>query len=101
MKKGARIRVFSVKRLILSIVLGFLLPLSYAIILSEAIDRTGRPAPEVMVTPFGWPRPLWIFLMGRQPSESDLIAGIVFLTVCNIALYGAITLRSLAGAFGG
>lgn len=91
MKKGTRVRIFSLKRLLLSVVLGFLLPLSYAIILSEASDRTGKTAPEFMRAPFGWPRPLWIFLMGRQPSEGDLITGVIFLALCNIALYGAIT----------
>ncbi len=91
MKKGARVGIFSVKRILLSIVLGFLLPLSYAIMLSEASDLTGKTAPEFLVTPFGWPRPLWIFLMGRQPSESDLTGGIIFLALCNIALYGAMT----------
>jgi hypothetical protein len=91
MRQGTRVRIFSLKRLLLSVVLGFLLPLSYAIILSEASDRTGKTAPEFMVSPFGWPRPLWIFLMGRQPEENDLINGIIFLALCNIVLYGAIT----------
>jgi hypothetical protein len=26
--------------------------------------------------------------MGRQPLESDLTGGIVFLTICNIVVYG-------------
>lgn len=89
MKRGARLRIFSLKRLVLSIVLGFLLPLSYAVILSLASDLTGRVAPEFLVTPFGWPRRLWIFLLGRHPSDYDVVGGLVFMALSNIALYGA------------
>jgi len=90
MAKSARTRIFSVKRLFLSIVLGFLLPLSYAFLLSEVSDRTGKTAPEFLVTLFMWPRPLWIFLIQQQPSDENLVVGIVFLAICNIALYGTI-----------
>jgi hypothetical protein len=34
--------------------------------------------------------------MGRQPVEGDIIFGIVFLTVCNIALYGTLIYISLS-----
>ena len=50
-----------------------------------------------MVYPFGWPRPLWISLMGRQPLETDLVSGIVFLTICNVVLYGTISYVALFG----
>jgi hypothetical protein len=88
-------RIFSIKRLALSVLLGFLIPLGYAFTLSEVSDFTGSPAPDFMILPFGWPRPLWIFLMGRQPTEADVIGGIVFLVLCNIALYGAISYAAL------
>jgi hypothetical protein len=45
--------------------------------------------------PFGWPRPLWIFLMGRQPTENDILGGIIFLAVCNTMLYGVIAYAAL------
>jgi hypothetical protein len=83
-------RVLSIKRMVLSIVLGFLLPLSYAFALSEISDFTGKTPPDLMVMPFGWPRPLWVFLMGRQPREADLLGGLLFIALCNIAAYGAI-----------
>ena len=88
-------RIFSIKRLGLSVALGFLLPLGYAFTLSEVSDLTGRTAPDYMVAPFGWPRRLWIFLMGRQPTEADILGGIIFLALCNIALYGAISYAAL------
>jgi len=89
-------RIFSITRILLSCVLGFLVPLSYAFTLSLVSDYTGKSAPDSMVYPFGWPRPLWIFLMGRQPLEGDVITGIVFLTLCNIALYGALSYMALS-----
>lgn len=89
------VRIFGIKRLGLAALLGFLLPLSYALILSEVSDYTGKPVPDFMVMPFGWPRPIWIFLMGRQPTEADILGGIIFMALCNIALYGAISYASL------
>lgn len=83
-------RIFSIKRVLISSVLGFLLPLGYAFTLSEVSDYTGKTAPDFMVMPFGWPRPLWIFLMGRQPSEADLVHGLIFMAACNIVLYGSL-----------
>jgi hypothetical protein len=77
------------------VILGFLLPLGYAFLLSEASDYTGKTAPDFMVMPFGWPRTLWIYLMGRQPSESDLVGGIIFIAVCDTLLYGLIVYASL------
>ena len=88
-------RLFSIKRLIISAVLGFLLPLSYMIILSLVGDYTGKLVPEFMVIPFGWPRPIWIFLIGRQPSDADLLTGLLFMALCNIGLYGAVSYVAL------
>lgn len=87
--------IFSWKRLVISLVLGFLLPLSYAVLLSQVFDYTGTSTPQFLVMPFGWPRPLWIFLMGRQPTEDDLLMGVLFVAVCNIALYGTVVYVSL------
>src|SRR5258706_749390 len=84
------VRVFNIKRLLLSVILGFLFPLGYAFLLSEASDYTGKTAPDFMVMPFGWPRPLWIYIMGRQPSESDLVGGIIFMAACDPVFFGFI-----------
>lgn len=88
-------RFFSIKRLLLSVVLGFLLPLAYALTLSFVSDITGKAAPDFMVAPFGWPRPLWVLLLGRQPTEADVWGGILFLVACNILLYGTIVYVAL------
>lgn len=88
-------RVFSMKRVLVSLVLGFLLPLSYALLLSFAYDFLKKPTPQFLVWPFGWPRPLWILLMGRQPSEADLLSGIAFMAACNVLLYGSLVYVSL------
>ncbi len=85
------VRIFSVKRIALSVVLGFLMPLSYAFGLSAMSDHTGKAAPEFMVMPFGWAISLWFLLLGRQPEEGDLLPGILFLAFCNIALYGTLS----------
>ncbi len=82
--------------MVLSAVLGFLLPLSYAFMLSELSDFTGKMVPDFMVMPFGWPRPLWILLMGRQPEEADVLPGLLFMALCNIALYGVIVYAVLS-----
>ena len=89
------VHIFSLKRLGLSSVLGFLLPLGYAFTLSIVSDYTGKTAPDFLVLPFGWPRPLWIFLMGRQPLETDVATGLLFMAVCNIALYGFVIYTAL------
>ncbi len=95
-KKISRIRIFSIWRILFSCVLGFLVPLSYSYLLSAFSDYTGKSVPDFMVYPFGWPRPLWIFLIGRQPSEGDIIFGIIFLALCNVALYGTLIYLSLS-----
>jgi hypothetical protein len=90
-----KMRIFTWKRLVFSLVLGFLIPLSYAILLSQVFDYIGKSTPEFLVMPFGWPRPLWIVLMGRQPREGDLVIGLLFIAFCNIALYGILVYFSL------
>jgi hypothetical protein len=89
------VRIFSIKRMVLSLVLGFLLPLGYAFTLSVASDYTGKTVPDFMTMPFGWPRPLWVLLMGRQPAEADLLTGLIFLAICNIMLYGFVIYAAL------
>ena len=84
------VRFFSIKRIALSCALGFLVPLGYAFLLSLGSDYTGRRAPEVLIMPFGWPLSLWDFLIGRRPSEGDLIGRLIFLVLGNILAYGAI-----------
>ena len=83
--------IFSVKRLILSIILGILLPLAYLFALSLVFDHSNKIPPNFLIMPIGWPRPVWIFLMGRQPTEADLVIGMTFMIGGNIMLYGALS----------
>ena len=88
---GSEMRVFRIKRLALAMVLGFLLPLSYAFILSMTMDYLGiGAAPKFLVAPFGWPRPLWIWLMGRYPTDEDVLFGVLFMALSNTVVYGGI-----------
>jgi hypothetical protein len=84
-----RFRIFSIKRLLLSIVLGFLIPASYAFALFK-LGHFRRSIFEVVITPIRWPLSLVMFLLGREPSNEELPAAFVFLIVCNIALYGSL-----------
>lgn len=91
----SKARIFSLGRAALSLPLGFLIPLGYSFLLSEAFDYARRPTPQYLVIPFGWPRPLWVFLMGREPREGDLLGGIIFLAACDTLLYGAVAYAAL------
>ena len=37
---------------------------------------------------FMWPKPLWSFITGLQPSDETFVFGLTFIAVCNIVLYG-------------
>ena len=93
-------KIFSIKRALLSCLLGLLLPFCYAVLLSEAFDYARRPTPQFLAWPFGWPRPLLVLLLGRQPTREDIVGGLIFFAACNILLYGtvvyfALTMRSV------
>ena len=88
-------RIFSIKRAFLAFILGFLLPLGYAYSLHLAEELTGSKPTDLMLMPFGWPRPLWIFLTGRQPYEFDLIVVLTFAALANIVLYGSLVYLAL------
>jgi len=93
--KNSRVQIFSIRRILISCVLGFLIPFSYALGLSLVSDYTGRSVPDSMVYPFGWPGSLWVFLLKRQPMESDFNLEIALLAICNIALYGTLSYLAL------
>ena len=88
-------RIFSIRRALLSAVLGFLIPLGYSVALSLAGDYTGWQVPQYFVWPFVWPRPLWILMMGRQPTDADIVHGIIFLALANVLLYGTLVYSAL------
>ena len=84
-----RFRIFSFKRLLLSIVLGFLIPFSYLLILFN-LGRPPRPGFQVVITPIRWPFSLVVFFLGRQPTNAERPAAFTFLIVCNVVLYGSL-----------
>lgn len=85
-----RFKIFSIKRLLLSIVIGFLIPISYGFMLFN-LGRFRRSVFEVVITPIRWPLSLLMFVLGRQPSNQELPAAFAFAILCNTALYGTIT----------
>jgi hypothetical protein len=89
-RRSATPRWFSYKRLALSVVLGFLVPLSYAFILSLADDYFHDLPSDWLAVPFGWPLQLWDFVAGRHPWERPIWGRLIFWILGNIALYGMI-----------
>ncbi len=85
-----RVRVFSVWRLLLSVALGLLIPLGYAYTLHLAQEATGWRPTEPFLMPFAWPRPVWIFLMGRPVMPDDFAPILLFAALGNVALYGTL-----------
>ena len=90
MKQGGRVRVFSIKRVILSLVLGFVIPVSYTFMLMRfGPGELRRSQFEILITPIRWPLSLWLFVMQHQPTtERGIIVAFVFMAVCNTVLYG-------------
>ena len=89
------VRVFSIWRSLLSVVLGFLIPLGYAYTLHLAQEATGWTPTDPFLMPFGWPRPLWIFLTGRQPTQDDVVSILLFAVLGNVVLYGTLVYAGL------
>src|SRR5437773_9066832 len=82
--------IFSIKRILLSVFLGFLLPLSYSFILSLVSDYTRQTVPELLVVPFGWPLNVWDFVTGDRPPHANIAARLIVWIIGNILLYGSI-----------
>jgi hypothetical protein len=83
-----RFRIFSLKRLLLSIALGLLFLVSYVFVLF-LIDQAGKIPPHMMLVVIGWPRPLWVLLEG-QFSDANMIRGFTFFALCDTALYAVL-----------
>lgn len=88
MKRDGRVRVFSVTRLFLSVLLGFLFLVSYVVMLF-LIDRAGKTPPDLILSVIGWPRWFWMRLGGTF-SADDMVSGFTFFAICDTALYAAI-----------
>ena len=91
MRRGTAVRIFSLKRMILSIVLGFMLPVSYLLTLFLIFYFTGKRQSEILVIPVAWPRVLWDALVDQPRSDANLASGLLFIAVCDTAVYGALS----------
>ena len=100
MMKEARVRIFSLKRLLVSAALGVLLLSGYVFALF-LIDLSGKflldgdtsPA-SFMLTILAWPGPLWS-LVGGQFDDESMVPGLLFFAFCNIVLYATIIYLAL------
>jgi len=88
---GKRIRTLSLKRVILSIVVGFICPLSFLLTLFLIFYFTGKDPSENLVMLVAWPRMLWDLLAGQPRSDANLATGLLFIAICDTVVYGAIT----------
>ncbi|HEV7744946.1 MAG TPA: hypothetical protein VGO56_08110 [Pyrinomonadaceae bacterium] len=93
MTKDTRVRIFSFKRLLVSVVLGVLVLSAYIFGLF-LIDLSGHIPPAFMATIIGWPRWLWILFGGRFDDE-NMVRGLLFFAFCNVALYAVIIYLAL------
>src|SRR6266516_921768 len=94
MKRDARIKLFSFKRLVLSLVMGFLFLVSYLAGLF-LIDSAGKKPPNAILAVIGWPRWLWI-LLGVQFSDDSMVSGLTFFAACDTLLYAAVAYAVLS-----
>jgi len=100
MMKDARVRIFSFKRLLVSVALGVLLLSSYVFGLflldlggKFLLDGDTSPA-SFMLTILRWPGPLWI-LVGGQFDDESIVPGLLFFAFCNVVLYAIIIYLAL------
>lgn len=93
MVKDARVRLFSFKRMLGSVVLGVLVLSGYIFGL-YLIDHSGHRPPTFMLAIIGWPIWIWIRFVGRLTLENRLNS-VIFLLFCNLTLYAIIIYLAL------
>jgi hypothetical protein len=91
MWRGKRIRIFSLKRVILSIVVGFMCPVTFLLTLFLIFYFTGKDASENFVMLVAWPRVLWDLVADQPRSDANVATGLLFIAICDTVVYGAIT----------
>ncbi|HEV2761546.1 MAG TPA: hypothetical protein VGV38_01030 [Pyrinomonadaceae bacterium] len=82
------------KRLLLSLVGGFVIPFLYACVAGPLSTYTDDPRLQtLLVLPLRWPRHLYVYL-SPPPKPSlyfDDTASLVALILCDVALYAGVT----------
>ena len=91
MRKGARVRIFSLKRAALSFLVGFLVPFAYVLTLFLVSYYIKDIPLKTLEVPIAWPTLLWDFFINEPREDVNFAAGLLFMTICNVALYGTIT----------
>lgn len=85
------IRIFSPKRVILSIVVGFMCPAAFIVTMAVIGVSTGTKPSQNVAMLVAWPRVLWDLLVEDSRSEANRSTGLLFITICDTIVYGAIT----------
>jgi hypothetical protein len=91
MKRAGRVKIFSITRFLVSVVLGFLLPLSYALL---RIKLFGSELHTWLDMPLRWPFHLWTAILGL-PNDDLAVTVVILCIVSNVLLYGAISYFAL------
>ena len=89
------------KRLFISIVLGFAIPLAYAIgaaLLFQSQYVTDPQTIHLLWLPIGWPRYLFYYLVltFQGPPRTSEFALMIFMIVCNTIPYAVLTFAALS-----
>ena len=91
MSQGKRIDIFSPKRVILSIFVGFMCPMVFLLTLFVIFSSIGkRPSQNVMLL-VTWPKVVWDVLVDQPRSGANVAGGLLVMGICDTAVYGAIT----------
>jgi hypothetical protein len=86
-----------IKRLLISLTGGILVPFSYFLLIFPFIELTQSQAlGAVLLMPLIWPRVLCILLFGPAGDQTTYV---LFTIVCDIILYGLITYAVLLALY--
>ena len=82
------------KRLVLSLLGGILLPFSYAIVIGLLSEYIDNELSSLLILPVAWPRVLYWHVLALSYNDSTTISEtslLVLIVVCNVLLYTILT----------
>ena len=91
MREDKRITIFSPKRVVLSIFIGFMCPMVFLLTLFLIFSFTGKNPSQNVVMLVAWPRLLWDLLVDQSRSGANVAKGLLFIAICDTVVYGTIT----------